>query len=126
MTAPTVAELAKVPMFAALVPADLEEMAKRFTIRHRPKGAIVANAGDRLDLFNVILSGTIQWFWRDDADHLLKRTAEGPGTFVPLARAGEAQDIADGVLFLASSASGYMTGAELVIDGGMFGGGMRR
>ena len=44
-------------------------------------------------------------------------------TFVPLARAGEAQDIADGVLFLASSASGYMTGAELVIDGGMFGGG---
>jgi NAD(P)-dependent dehydrogenase (short-subunit alcohol dehydrogenase family) len=46
--------------------------------------------------------------------------------FVPLSRAGEAQDIADGVLFLASSASGYMTGAELVIDGGMFGGGMRR
>jgi NAD(P)-dependent dehydrogenase (short-subunit alcohol dehydrogenase family) len=47
-------------------------------------------------------------------------------TFVPLARAGAAQDIADGVLFIASSASGYMTGAELVIDGGMFGGGMRR
>jgi NAD(P)-dependent dehydrogenase (short-subunit alcohol dehydrogenase family) len=47
-------------------------------------------------------------------------------TFVPLGRAGEAQDIADGVLFLASAASGYMTGAELVIDGGMFGGGMRR
>jgi NAD(P)-dependent dehydrogenase (short-subunit alcohol dehydrogenase family) len=47
-------------------------------------------------------------------------------TFVPLARAGEAQDVADGVLFLASSTSGYMTGAELVIDGGMFGGGMRR
>jgi NAD(P)-dependent dehydrogenase (short-subunit alcohol dehydrogenase family) len=46
--------------------------------------------------------------------------------FVPLSRAGEAQDIADGVLFLASPASGYMTGAELVIDGGMFGGGMRR
>lgn len=46
--------------------------------------------------------------------------------FVPLSRPGEAQDIADGVLFLASSASGYMTGAELVIDGGMFGGGMRR
>lgn len=46
--------------------------------------------------------------------------------FVPLSRAGEAQDIADGVLFLASSASGYMTGSELVIDCGMFGGGMRR
>jgi CRP/FNR family cyclic AMP-dependent transcriptional regulator len=79
MTAPTAAELAKVPMFAALAPPDLEEMAKRFTIRRYPQGAIVANAGDRLDLFNVILSGTIQWFWRDEADHLLKRAAEGPG-----------------------------------------------
>jgi CRP/FNR family cyclic AMP-dependent transcriptional regulator len=79
MTAPTAAELAKVPMFAALAPADLEELAKRFTIRRYPKGAIVANAGDRLEAFNVILSGTIQWFWRDEADHLLKRAAEGPG-----------------------------------------------
>lgn len=41
---------------------------------------------------------------------------------VPLGRAGRAEDIADGVLFLASDASRYMTGSELVIDGGMTGG----
>lgn len=46
---------------------------------------------------------------------------------VPLGRAGQAADIAGGVLYLASAASRYVTGTELVIDGGMFaGGGVRR
>jgi CRP/FNR family cyclic AMP-dependent transcriptional regulator len=79
MTAPTAAELAKVPMFASLAPADLEELVRRFTIRRYPKGATLANAGDRLELFNIILSGRIQWFWRDDAGRQLKLAAEGPG-----------------------------------------------
>ena len=44
----------------------------------------------------------------------------------PLGYAGQARDIANGVLYLASDASRYMTGAELVIDGGMFAGGVAR
>ena len=44
-------------------------------------------------------------------DELLAKT--------PLARLGTADDIASGILFLASDESGFMTGSELVIDGGM-------
>jgi NAD(P)-dependent dehydrogenase (short-subunit alcohol dehydrogenase family) len=45
---------------------------------------------------------------------------------VPLGVASAPQEIANGVLFLASDASHHMTGAELVIDGGMTAGSVRR
>jgi len=38
---------------------------------------------------------------------------------VPLGRTGTARQIADGVVFLASDEASYITGTELVIDGGM-------
>ncbi len=44
----------------------------------------------------------------------------------PLGWAGTPQDIADGVLFLASDQSRYMTASELVIDGGTSGGSVAR
>jgi NAD(P)-dependent dehydrogenase (short-subunit alcohol dehydrogenase family) len=45
----------------------------------------------------------------------VKRVREG---WAPLGRLGTPQDVAYGILFLASDESSYITGAELVIDGG--------
>jgi NAD(P)-dependent dehydrogenase (short-subunit alcohol dehydrogenase family) len=38
---------------------------------------------------------------------------------IPMGRMGDAMEIARGILFLASDESSYITGSELVIDGGM-------
>ena len=38
---------------------------------------------------------------------------------IPLGRVGEPIDIAQGVLYLASDESRFMTGAELKLDGGI-------
>jgi NAD(P)-dependent dehydrogenase (short-subunit alcohol dehydrogenase family) len=37
----------------------------------------------------------------------------------PIGRLGRADDIAKGIVFLASDDSGFMTGAGLVVDGGL-------
>jgi len=39
-------------------------------------------------------------------------------THVPMAKIGSPRDIAAGILYLVSPAGRYVTGAELVIDGG--------
>ncbi|MDG2060492.1 MAG: SDR family oxidoreductase [SAR86 cluster bacterium] len=44
---------------------------------------------------------------------------EGIRKTIPTGRLGEGEDIANGVCFLLSDASSFMTGAELTIDGGM-------
>jgi len=49
----------------------------------------------------------------------LDQVSAGILSQVPLGRFGEADEIAKAVLFLASSDSAFMTGQEIVVDGGM-------
>jgi NAD(P)-dependent dehydrogenase (short-subunit alcohol dehydrogenase family) len=44
---------------------------------------------------------------------------ERVSTEIPAGRVGSAQDIGDALVFLASDASNYIRGFDLVVDGGM-------
>lgn len=48
-----------------------------------------------------------------------KRAMQKLGSIIPLGRLGTTQDIANAALFLASDESSFMTGAVLVLDGGL-------
>ena len=90
MTIPTAEDLAAIPLFASLTPKELQAVAKLFAVRFYQKDAIVVTEGDRLDLFNIILSGKSQAFWRDQEGHQLKLGVDGPGGhFVDATLGGE-------------------------------------
>jgi CRP/FNR family cyclic AMP-dependent transcriptional regulator len=79
MACPSTEELSRVPIFRDLGAAALEDVAGRLVVREYAQGEIVATEGETLSLFNIILCGSIQWFWTDDSGRQLKLTPEGPG-----------------------------------------------
>lgn len=56
---------------------------------------------------------------RDAALQMAATLAERGGSLQPAGRVGRPEDIAEAVLYLASDAAGFVTGTQLVVDGGM-------
>lgn len=76
---------------------------------------------DRRIRVNAVSPGSIETpihRGKDQTEEEFRVYAERVGTQVPLGRMGRPEEIAAAVLFLASDASSYMLGAEMVIDGG--------
>ncbi|KAF2169235.1 hypothetical protein M409DRAFT_64967 [Zasmidium cellare ATCC 36951] len=68
---------------------------------------------------NALLPGTIRTQLNDDdlADEEKKKYMENR---IPLGRLGKTKDLAGPAVFLASDLSEYVTGAQLLVDGGLF------
>ena len=67
---------------------------------------------------NSIHAGPIDTPMMQQVWHREEQSREAALARTPLGRIGTLEDIAYGVLFLASDESSFMTGSELVIDGG--------
>ena len=92
--------------------AGMVNLTQNLAVRHGPAGVRV----------NCIAPGSIRTpIWAD-------RVAEDPETFArlapwyPLRRVGEADDVANAALFLASDEASWITGVTLCVDGGLMAG----
>lgn len=89
-------------------------------IRSLGRTAAIEYAEDKIRV-NTVFPGLI-------ATDLVKEALENENTRknlfdqLPMKRIGEIEDVAYGVLYLASDESGFVTGSELVIDGGTMAG----
>lgn len=95
--------------------------ASKGAVRMMTKTDALLYAGDRIRA-NSVHPGFI---WTPLVEELGRQSPEGVDAYRqqldglhPLGHVGEPDDIAQGILFLASDESKFMTGSELVIDGG--------
>ena len=89
--------------------------ASKGAIRVFTKSTAVELARDNIRV-NSIHPGAI---WTSMSTYKQNRTREERAQHIPMGRVGEPEEVAYGALFLASDESSYMTGSEMVIDGGI-------
>jgi 3-oxoacyl-[acyl-carrier protein] reductase len=79
--------------------------------------ALARELGSRGVTVNCVAPGFIA---TDMTDELPEAQKTALLAQIPLGRLGQAQEVADAVVFLASPAAGYVTGSQLHVNGGMF------
>ncbi|HST40030.1 MAG TPA: glucose 1-dehydrogenase [Conexibacter sp.] len=89
--------------------------ASKWALRGLTRVAALELAADGIRV-NALLPGGVRTAMVADPD------APGRWDGLPAGRVGEVEEIAEAALFLASPASSYMTGADLVVDGGALAG----
>ncbi len=112
------------------VPNALGYTMTKAAVRHMTKSAAMEFAESGYNIrVNSVHPGVIKTAMADQlyqtwaeagafGTHDPEETEQAMINMHPLGRQGQPEDIAKGVVFLASDDSSYMTGAELVIDGG--------
>jgi meso-butanediol dehydrogenase/(S,S)-butanediol dehydrogenase/diacetyl reductase len=92
--------------------AGLHALTRSVAVRYGPDGIRC----------NTVVPGSIDsetWQARREANPELFESLVG---WYPLGRIGKAKDIAEAVLFLASAKSAWMSGSEMIVDGGLLAG----
>jgi 3-oxoacyl-[acyl-carrier protein] reductase len=79
--------------------------------------AVAREVASRNITVNAVAPGYIATSMTDELSEKVREELLG---MVPVGRIGSAEDVANGVLFLASREAGYITGHVLNINGGMY------
>lgn len=88
--------------------AAVRSMARGWTMDLKERGIRVNVVAP-----GMVMTPAMQAYLRDNPG-----AEEGMTQMIPFGRIGDAQEVADAVLFLASGESRYIAGAELFVDGG--------
>ena len=91
--------------------------ASKHTVMGLTRGAALDYAKQGIRI-NAINPGLIATEMTDRFTDRLGSTADALASMVPMGRMGQAEEIAQAVVFLCSDAASYITGQPLVVDGG--------